>query len=271
MKYRVSDVARVLGLTSGALHYFEREKLLSVQRDASGHRFYDTVDIFRLLSYRKYKSMGFGIKTVARQFSGAENDRRLIEERVARQRDEALKMARHYEELADYIQQHLNSIGQIDRLLGQFELAYSPEVLFLFEEGNGWISDNPKAGNMAQRWVEAMPATRLALLMGPNGRGGQAQPEDIFGYSVLKTYAGGLGLPLSDNVITLPRSLCVHTVAAADDRFVDDPGMVFEEGLGYLKQRGFEQAGQPWGNILLVEVAPEARLKPYVELWLPIK
>jgi hypothetical protein len=29
--------------------------------------------------------------------------------------------------------------------------------------------------------------------------------------------------------------------------------------------------GKSWGYILLVEVAPGAKLKPYIELWVPIR
>lgn len=96
MKYSVSDVARVLGMTPSALHYFEREGLISVRKEPNGHRFYSIVDIFRMLSYQKYRSMGFPVKTVVKQFSGEENDRRMIQARILEQKEEALAQARHY-------------------------------------------------------------------------------------------------------------------------------------------------------------------------------
>jgi hypothetical protein len=49
------------------------------------------------------------------------------------------------------------------------------------------------------------------------------------------------------------------------------PHIVFEKALDYARSRGFTLVGKPWGYILLVEVAPGARLKPYIELWVPIR
>ena len=51
----------------------------------------------------------------------------------------------------------------------------------------------------------------------------------------------------------------------------DIEGAILDIPLRYAKDRGFVITGEPWGNILLVEVAPGARLAPYVELWIPIQ
>lgn len=272
MKYSVSDVARVLGMTPSALHYFEREGLISVRKEPNGHRFYSIVDIFRMLSYQKYRSMGFPVKTVVKQFSGEENDRRMIQARILKQKEEALAQARRYARLADAIEEHLKSVRQIDSLLDRYEFVRSPEVLLLHDEECGWISKQREAQGVAQKWVEAMPDTRLSILM-TNGEGyGRGEPpQAIFGYSVLPEKARELELPLELHVRALPATSCLHTIVVADDRFSEEPGRTLDIPLRYAKDRGFVITGEPWGNILLVEVAPGARLAPYVELWIPIQ
>lgn len=126
---------------------------------------------------------------------------------------------------------------------------------------------------MAQKWVEAMPDTRLSILM-TNGEGyGRGEPpQAIFGYSVLPEKAKELELPLELHVrapaaTELPCiPLSWRTTVSPRSRAgpLDIP-------LRYAKDRGFAITGEPWGNILLVEVAPGARLAPYVELWIPIQ
>ena len=64
MQYRISDVARVLGITPNALHFSEKENIIQVEKDQSGYRNYSIADVFRLLSYEKYRSMGYPLKTV---------------------------------------------------------------------------------------------------------------------------------------------------------------------------------------------------------------
>ncbi|CAB1262377.1 MerR family transcriptional regulator [Clostridium sp. MT-14] len=70
MKYYVSDVARILGLTPGALHFFESKDIINAKKEDNGYRYYDEEDVFRLLSYFKYHSMGIPLKDIGRHFSG---------------------------------------------------------------------------------------------------------------------------------------------------------------------------------------------------------
>ena len=62
MQYRISDVARVLGITPNALHFFEKENIIQVEKDQSGYRNYSIADVFRLLSYEKYRPWGIRSK-----------------------------------------------------------------------------------------------------------------------------------------------------------------------------------------------------------------
>lgn len=265
MKYSIGDIARILGITTSAVRYFEKENLINVEKDESGFRLYRVVDIFRLLSYKKYRSMGFSIKTVVKQFGGGENNRKVIQSRVAKQKQEALKKSEYYKNLADYINAHLKSIESIDKLLDKYEFTTSPAMLFMRGSECGWLSKVLDEQEVVNKWVDAMPATRLSVILNMNN-----ENEGCFGYSVSPEIADYLNLPIKLQVEELPSVSCLHTIVTADDRFSEEPQLVFKEPLKYAERRGFEINGKPWGHILLVEVAQGAQLKPYVELWIPI-
>ena len=57
MHYGITDIAKMLGITTSAIRYFEKEQLISAGKEKNGHRYYDEEDVFRLLSYMKYRSM----------------------------------------------------------------------------------------------------------------------------------------------------------------------------------------------------------------------
>jgi len=263
IKYSVSDVARVLGLTPSALHYFEREKLIPANKEENGRRYYAIGDVFRLLSYFKYRSMGFRFKTVVSQFGGSENDRKLIEARVRRQRDEALRKEAYYHNLAASINEHLDGIVQIDRLLDDYEFVRSPEVLLLHDKECGWISKDRKAQDVAEKWVGAMPATRLSVMLDESG--------PVFCYSVPPNNAKLLKLPLDLLVKHMNAVSSLHTIVAANSDFPENPAQIFSAPLEYAHSRGFEVSGTPWGTVLLVEVSSVTQIKPFVEVWIPIK
>lgn len=64
MIYSIKDLSEILGCTTSAIHYFEKENLIKVEKWKSGYRYYNVVDIFRLLSYTKYRSMGIPMKVI---------------------------------------------------------------------------------------------------------------------------------------------------------------------------------------------------------------
>jgi DNA-binding transcriptional MerR regulator len=264
--YSVSDVAKILGLTTSALHFYEKEKLIEVEKNEHNHRFYNKVDIFQLLSYTKYRSMGFPMKTVVKQFSGSENDRRLIFRRMEEQKKEALRKAAYYTELADSIEAHIAGAQRIDDLLNQYEFTQSPQTLFLYDEEGGCISKDHRAQTVIQKWVKSMPATRLAVMLHST----ETMKANL-GFAVTSEKAKTLSLPIELKAEKLPPLSCLHTVVSTDNEFPDNPHIVFEEALRYARSRGFTLLGKPWGYILLVEVASKVAAKPYIELWVPIR
>ena len=263
-KYSVTDVANILGLTSSAVRFYEKENLMTVNKDAQGHRYYDIGDVFLLLSYTKYRNMGLSLKTVVKQFSGVENDRKLIIQRLEERKKAVEEEVVHLQLLAKAIDEHLNSAHRIDALLDRYEFDKCPSHFILYDEEDGWISKNRRAQKVAQRWVKAMPFTRLAVLL-PDG----APQGAVFGYSIQPDMAEKLHLPKDLHVQKIERSSCLHSIRATNNDFPYNPGIVFQEPLAFAKKHGLTVSGPPWGHILLVETAP-ALLRPYVEVWIPI-
>lgn len=273
MQYRISDVARVLGITPNALHFFEKENIIQVEKDQSGYRNYSIADVFRLLSYEKYRSMGYPLKTVRNQFVHEVDNRSQVLQRVEKQKEDALSKAFYFTRLAHAIEEHLVDIRKIDQLLGQYEFAHSKDLLFLFDSEGGWISKHKSSQAMLHQWVDAMPAVRLAFLDFSASCAGQSQDNSsgVLGYMAEEAIAQELQLPGLPNIHKQPASLCLHTIIASDDGFLVDPASVFSDICEEAKRRGLIPNGHPWGTILLVEIRKDGGLRPYHSLWLPVK
>ena len=94
MQYVIGDVARTLGLTPGALHFFEREGVISPRKGDNTRRTYSAEDVIRLISYRKYRSMEMPLKEIAHQFSPEGSMCGEIAAKMARQQCQAEEAAR---------------------------------------------------------------------------------------------------------------------------------------------------------------------------------
>ncbi len=264
MKYKITDLAELIGCSTSAIRYFEKEKLIAVQKDDSGHRLYDIIDVFRLLSYEKYRSMEIPMRTIVEQFSGGENDRHLIQKREEICKEEALEKAKFYTNLANSIEEHLSSIRNIDTLLNHYELAQSPSRVIICDNECGWLSKNRHSQQLLQKWIKSMPQVQLAVLH-------ESLAMSDFGYMVSPDVKKDLNLPTGLQMKTLPGTSCLHTIAVVDETFMMQPQKIFDNALTYGKNKHLDIGQGAWGKFLLVEVGEQSHLKIYVELWIPIK
>ncbi|MDO4548663.1 MAG: MerR family transcriptional regulator [Clostridia bacterium] len=265
MRYSVGAVAKVMGLTPGALHYYEREGLLSGGRMENGYRYYDDGDIWKLLSYEKYHSMGYPIKMVIDQFTGNAT-RAMIEARVRDRREEALAKSAYYKHLADSIDEHIKAHERIDELLDGYALERA-RALYFWHADNGWMSRNRRQQEIAAQWVGAMPTAQIAAVLDADAPDGKA----VFGYSIIAGRAREIGFELPEDARLLPETSCLHTVVVCDNEFAFHPEIAFREGLAYCRERGFRVHSASVARVLLVETNKSGGPKnAYIDVWIPI-
>lgn len=264
VKYGITDVAEILGVTTSAVRYFEKEHLINTGKEKNGRRYYNEEDVFRLLSYTKYRAMNIPMKKIIHQFSGSENNWKRILEKEINAREEALKKAEDYRKLAESIERQIERIQLIERLEGKYEFEKSPIMILMQDKGCGWISKDRKAQQSVRQWVAHMPEVCLCTVKK------RMEEEADFGYLIPEDSRLKTILPMDLNVRTLPASLCVHTIVKAAEDFAFHPQKIFDAACTYAWNRGFESGGQAWGQILLVEVEEGQKLHTYVELWIPV-
>lgn len=264
MLYSIGDLSDILGITTSAIRFLESKDIIHPHKDPAGYRLYDLQDIFRLLSYNKYKNMKIPLKEISRQFSGAENDRHLIYSRIKAASQEAQRKAQYYADLVCSIDEYLDDIESIDRLLNRYEFERSPEWLFLSDSETGWLSANRHQRGIIRPWVDAMPLVHLSAISQYPSRTSQ------LGYLIRAEKANQRQLPCNDTVQRIGGLPSLHTIRIAKQDFPADPNEVFGVPLLYAESRGFHIAGPMVANIILVETAPDT-MKVYVDLWVPIQ
>ena len=66
MQYKIGDVARILGISTDLLRYYEKKGVVAPTKDKQNdYRYYDVWDINFLIDCLWYKSFGFGIPQIA--------------------------------------------------------------------------------------------------------------------------------------------------------------------------------------------------------------
>lgn len=268
--YPIGDVSRTLGLTPGALHFYEREGIIQPPKEKeSGRRFYTQADLIRLLSCRKYRAMDVSLKTIAQQFSQTGDSLNVISERLRDQYEKTLEKAAYYQLLAEEIADFTGQIERLPEESGHFSVRSSPDV-YLLKAKDGLISRDKKEQELVRRWLEAMPATRISIVWDE-----KAQRAE-YCYIIEKKRAALLGAApeeetpeANSRVQFLRDAMCVTTVIC-DERMHEEPEVAFEPVFSYMKEHGLRRSGQAWATLLVVDCSQGTR-NTYARVWVPFQ
>ena len=66
-KYRIGDVAELIGMSRDSLRYYEKRGLLPSKKEDNGYRYYTEEDLGRLISILYQRKMGLGLDRTARK------------------------------------------------------------------------------------------------------------------------------------------------------------------------------------------------------------
>lgn len=263
MNYPIGDVARTLGLTTAALHFYERDGISETIRGAGTHRTYDVPEIVRLLSYKKYRHMELSLKEIAAQFSNNGGSFSQIGEKLARQRDAAMQMSARYARLAGDVDWFAQRVHQAEGSLGRVDVAAFPPCYMLCVGEDGIISRNRAEQERIAAWLEEMPATHISVTCDSMGRA-------RFCYSLEEERARALGLAETPGAVHRASQTALHTFVALDKRFFHQPEMAFTLLRDFLQEHGFTQAGDGLGVSLCVSHENQERTT-LCEVWLPFR
>ena len=77
MKYKIGDVARILGISTDLLRYYEKKGVVRPVKDkANDYRYYEAWDINFLMDCLWMKGFGFGIEEIGHMVTSCPYDER---------------------------------------------------------------------------------------------------------------------------------------------------------------------------------------------------
>lgn len=258
MRYKIGDVSRVLGLTTAALHFYEKEGIIDTPKEESGRRYYEEADLFRLISAKKYRSMGVTVRDIATQFSADGMTGEQVLSRMREKRDEAAEMARQYERLKN----------DIDRLivLGERGLAAKNAVdicqaqdMYVLRTNEGGLIPKDKADQeITQRYLNEMPCVNLSIVCEqPDGRAS-------FALMMPAERAVESGFDRERSVIRhVPGGMALHALVPCGEEQYETPEIIFKPILSFAREHRFVQKGAMWGNLLFVDCSDGVRRHYY--------
>ena len=265
MKYKIGEVARILGISTDLLRYYEKKGVVTPEKNSSNdYRYYDSWDINSLVDCLWFKNFGFSIDQIADMVK-IPGTRELGELFLCKE-DELRRTIKRCELLLLRSERYRRDLQKTGELLYRCRVEDSPEfVRFINREGQEYFN-TPETARLARQWLAAMPFNRRCFeICAQSG-------EDAcrWGFSLDMDYVRELEFEISEPMTVAPSRRSIHTVfksAGGRDGFAPS---LLDYALEYARDMG-AQPTAPVHGVLLASVMEEGKLTGYFEAWIPIE
>ena len=276
MKYKIGDMAKILGISPDLLRYYEKKGVVSPVKDRNNdYRYYDTRDTNFLVDCLFYKNFGFSIEETSELVRSCSIDE--ISGRFLENETQLEESIRRQQLLLRRSQEYRRSIARISDHLGRCSFDRRPACIYYINRHNQEFDTAPDLGRVTRQWLKYLPFSRrsfivpMEALLSPDSR-----EEFQWGFSLSQEYAGLLGASAQPPVVALPDARCVYTVFSNPDSAFSP--RFFGYALDFIRAQGLRLCGDVYGHLLISanESGPLAitpgtpQITGYFEAWLPV-
>lgn len=265
MKYKIGDVAKILGISADLLRYYEKKGVVKPLKDKTNdYRYYEAWDINFLLDCIWMKGFGFSIEEIGHMVTSCGYEELLSQ---FAQREEKLNAdLRRQELIARRMRRHRKEVEAGREYLGKCDLRPSPEIVRYLNRHNFVYDSSPELAALSQAWLEYMPLVRRCFEVSQSELPGGENYS--WGLALDMEYVEELGAAIAPPAQYLPSVPCIHSVFKSAGKDAFSPRHM-EYILDYAQAHNFRVCGNARGN-LLCSVLEDGALTGYFEVWVPV-
>ena len=254
LRYTIGDVSRVMGMTTSALHFYEKEGIIDTPKVDSGRRYYKEADINRLVSAKKYRAMGVTVRDIAKQFSEDGMTGEQVMARMRKKREEAIELLRQYTGLVQDIDRLLELGAQALGATDVVDMRATEDMLVFLSSSGGRIPLDKQEQAVAKQWLDAIPATSISICRDRHMN--RAQLGMVISASRAKACA------LDENACGVRRiegGMALHAIVVCGDEQYENPDAIFKPVLSFAREHRFTQKGMMWGSQIFADCSEGIR------------
>lgn len=267
MRYKIGDVARILGISPDLLRYYEKKGVVTPFKDAhNDYRYYDAWDINLLMDCLWFKNFGFSIEQIADmvRIPSAQD----LQDVLQYKEDELRATIRRCQLLLRRSGEYRQELARIPELLGRCELADSPRRLYYINRVGNEYPTGEGLERFARQWLRAMPFNHRFFEISEQALRGGDGDDYRWGFSLEEDYVKELDFPQKAPMeATVPRR-SIHTVFRSRGKG-NFSARHLDYALRWAREQGLEVGG-PAQGVLMASVLEDGELCGYFECWIPV-
>lgn len=267
MLYKIGDVAKILGISTDLVRYYEKKGVVAPEKGQSNnYRYYDTWDINFLIDCLWYKNFGFSIDSIADIESNSTYES--LDDCLSRKAAEIEETARHYQLLHERLLRQQETMKTVEGLLGRCEITMGPDFIYYLNRHNFEYESDSTLQTISRRWLKYMPfSTRYFEC--PSDHTSGANDRYSWGFSLDRHYVEAFDVKYKAPVVHVESRLCIHSAFKSSGKNAFSPSRL-DYMYKYARQNDLKPAGNAFGH-LVCSVLDNNRLTGFFEAWLPIE
>lgn len=265
MKYRISEVAKLLDLSSEAIRYYENKGIIKPVRDEeTGYRYYGGWDIHMLIRARTYRQIGYSIDETADLINKCDNVD--IISYLTNKREEIKKEIERSMHLLNYLEKEKENIMSSDEISGKYQLLLRPDIYRLEMQDGYVLHPDKKLRQAIYNWIEKIPYVFSSTLFSMDSVNGGADSFTV-GLGIYKEHAELLGIEESEFVEFFPSTLCVLTGIQTKSSKNISPDLLLP-AMDYMNNHSMVLTGDVITKSVLMRKVGEEYIN-WHQAWLP--
>lgn len=267
MKYKIGDVARLLGITSEAIRHYEEQGIISPSKSkSSGYRYYNTWDINVLIQARAYRQFGYSLAETAElinQYDIPNTMSAFSQKEVDIEKEITWNM-----NLLRHIRYLKRVVSDAEANVEKYRIEYRP-AMYRIDAQHGYnLYTDSQHRSLYHAWIDKVPFVFPSALFQQNSLE-QGDNNFSFGMVVDEEYAEMLGVQKSEEVAFLPSCRCLYTTIKSHSDIPLSP-QKFNFAFEYMRSQGIKLCGDIVSRVVLINKVGHEYVS-WHQLWFPIE
>jgi len=265
MKHKIGDIAKLMGLTTEAIRFYEKMGIISPIKDHdTGYRYYDVWDVHVLTRARVYRQYGFSMSETVDLISKYDPEDIMSSLSSEEEALEAsiiwkLNLLQQLREMQQIINDSVTSIGK-------YHIKLRPAMYFLKTQDGYELIDSRL--ELYRDWIEKVPFVFPGGIYGKNVCENSGH-EFAFGLIVEERYAALLNINKTDDIVYLPSCPSIYTSFESGSHKILGP-QIFAPAIDYMNSRGLKLNGDVVSRVGIMKRTSSEYLS-WHQAWLPFE
>lgn len=264
--HTISEVAKMLGLSTETIRYYESQGVIKPLRDEkNGYRYYGGWDIHMLARARLYLLYGYSMEETS-SLLGAQSPQSVISDlsqKEALLEEEVILKLNQLKR----IRQEQENIRSISKDIGKYRIEKSPSIYRLSMQEGYTARPEKEIRALVTKWTNKASFLFSTALF---------RLEDIksnkntfsFGFGLEEEYATLLGISDSKFVEYMPSKMCLYTVVPSRSSVKLNTDCLFDT-FRWMDKHNLKVEGDIFTRVVLM-LKPENEYFNWHQVWIPI-